>query len=45
MDRNVDGGLSPIIISTGRGWLIEMAKGFWLGFEHHWLYNYNFHNA
>ncbi|KAL1849569.1 hypothetical protein Plec18170_007477 [Paecilomyces lecythidis] len=47
-DHNLDGGPSPIIISTGRGLLVESTKGTWLvgtGFEHHWLYNYNFHNA
>jgi glucan 1,3-beta-glucosidase len=36
------------IISSGRGLLCEATKGTWLvgtGFEHHWLYNYNFHNA
>lgn len=47
-DHNLDGGPSPIIISTGRGLLVESVRGCWLvgtGFEHHWLYNYNFHNA
>jgi glucan 1,3-beta-glucosidase len=36
------------IISSGRGLLCEATKGTWLvgtGFEHHWLYNFNFHNA
>lgn len=36
------------IISSGRGLLCEATKGTWpvgTGFEHHWLYNYNFHNA
>ena len=36
------------IISSGRGLLCEATKGSWLvglGFEHHWLYNYSFHNA
>ncbi|GAB1199431.1 hypothetical protein APSETT444_008780 [Aspergillus pseudonomiae] len=46
-DHNLDGG--PItIISTGRGILVEATHGTWLtgtGSEHHWLYNYNLHNA
>jgi glucan 1,3-beta-glucosidase len=36
------------IISAGRGLLVEATNGTWLvgtGFEHHWLYNYNFHHA
>ncbi|KAL1961817.1 hypothetical protein VTN77DRAFT_1029 [Rasamsonia byssochlamydoides] len=47
-DHNLDGGPNPIIISTGRGLLVEATKGTWLtgtGFEHNWLYNYNFHHA
>lgn len=47
-DHNLDGGPSPIIISAGRGILIESTKATWLvgtGFEHNWLYQYNIHNA
>ncbi|CAL5866717.1 uncharacterized protein PFLUO_LOCUS927 [Penicillium psychrofluorescens] len=46
-DHNLDSDLTTII-STGRGVLVESTKGTWLtgtGSEHHWLYNYNFHNA
>ncbi|KAH8433754.1 glycoside hydrolase family 55 protein [Aspergillus melleus] len=46
-DHNLDGGPTTII-STGRGILVEATKGTWLtgtGSEHHWLYNYNFHQA
>ncbi|KAG2025211.1 hypothetical protein GB937_002972 [Aspergillus fischeri] len=47
-DHNLDGGSGYTVISTGRGVLVESTKGTWLtgtGSEHHWLYNYNFHNA
>ena len=49
-DHYIDTGPFPgdQIISSGRGLLCEATKGTWLvgtGFEHHWLYNYNFHNA
>jgi glucan 1,3-beta-glucosidase len=47
-DHNMDDSISPIIISTGRGLLVEATKGTWLpgtGFEHNWLYNYNFNQA
>jgi pectate lyase-like protein len=47
-DHNMDDSTSPIIISTGRGLLVEATKGTWLpgtGFEHNWLYNYNFNQA
>lgn len=49
-DHYIDTGASPgdQIISSGRGLLCEATKSTWLvgtGFEHHWLYNYNFHNA
>ncbi|KAG0159627.1 hypothetical protein PDIDSM_7149 [Penicillium digitatum] len=47
-DHNLDSESLFTIISTGRGILIESTKGTWLtgtGSEHHWLYNYNFHNA
>lgn len=48
-DHNLDdGGTDVTIISTGRGILVEAHKGTWLtgtGAEHHWLYNYNFHDA
>jgi hypothetical protein len=46
-DHNLDGGPTTII-STGRGILVEATKCTWLtgtGSEHHWLYNYNFHNS
>ncbi|OQD71379.1 hypothetical protein PENPOL_c001G06095 [Penicillium polonicum] len=47
-DHNLDSESLLTIISTGRGILVESTKGTWLtgtGSEHHWLYNYNFHNA
>jgi hypothetical protein len=47
-DHNLDSDSLLTIISTGRGILVEATKGTWLtgtGSEHHWLYNYNFHNA
>lgn len=47
-DHNLDSGTDYTIISTGRGILIESNEGTWLtgtGSEHHWLYDYNFHNA
>ncbi|CAG8942997.1 unnamed protein product [Penicillium salamii] len=47
-DHNLDSQSMLTIISTGRGILVEATKGTWLtgtGSEHHWLYNYNFHNA
>ena len=47
-DHNLDSESLLTIISTGRGILVEATKGTWLtgtGSEHHWLYNYNFHNA
>lgn len=47
-DHDIDNGPYTQIVSTGRGLLVEATKGTWLvgtGFEHHWLYNYNFHNA
>ena len=49
-DHYIDSGAFPgdQIISSGRGLLCEATNGTWLvgtGFEHHWLYNYNFHNA
>ncbi|KAJ5885420.1 Pectin lyase fold/virulence factor [Penicillium taxi] len=47
-DHNLDSKTIFTIISTGRGILVESTKGTWLtgtGFEHHWLYQYNFHNA
>ena len=47
-DHNLDSESALTIISTGRGVLVESTKGTWLtgtGSEHHWLYNYNFHNA
>ncbi|KAJ5691893.1 hypothetical protein N7462_001316 [Penicillium macrosclerotiorum] len=47
-DHNLDSKSLLTIISTGRGILVESTKGTWLtgtGSEHHWLYNYNFHNA
>ncbi|KAJ5835267.1 Pectin lyase fold/virulence factor [Penicillium robsamsonii] len=47
-DHNLDSESPITIISTGRGILVESTKGTWLtgtGSEHHWLYNYNFHNA
>jgi glucan 1,3-beta-glucosidase len=46
-DHDIDGGPMQII-SAGRGLLVEATNGTWLvgtGFEHHWLYNYNFHHA
>ncbi|KAJ5499508.1 Pectin lyase fold/virulence factor [Penicillium expansum] len=47
-DHNLDSESLLTIVSTGRGILVESTKGTWLtgtGSEHHWLYNYNFHNA
>ncbi|KAJ6188000.1 hypothetical protein N7519_002908 [Penicillium mononematosum] len=47
-DHNIDSESLLTIISTGRGILVESTKATWLtgtGSEHHWLYNYNFHNA
>lgn len=47
-DHNLDSKSIFTIVSTGRGILVESTKGTWLtgtGSEHHWLYNYNFHNA
>ena len=47
-DHDLDSSGTPQIISTGRGLLCEATKGTWLvgtGFEHHWLYQYNFHAA
>ncbi|KAJ5110445.1 hypothetical protein N7532_000980 [Penicillium argentinense] len=47
-DHNIDSKSILTIISTGRGVLVEATKGTWLtgtGSEHHWLYNYNFHQA
>lgn len=47
-DHNLDGGPSVIIISVGRGILIESTKATWLvgtSFEHNWLYQYNIHKA
>ncbi|KAJ6138710.1 hypothetical protein N7471_005196 [Penicillium samsonianum] len=47
-DHNLDSDSLLTIISTGRGILVESIKGTWLtgtGSEHHWLYNYNLHNA
>ncbi|KAJ5726886.1 Pectin lyase fold/virulence factor [Penicillium malachiteum] len=47
-DHNLDSTSLLTIVSTGRGILVESTKGTWLtgtGSEHHWLYNYNFHNA
>lgn len=47
-DHNLDSSSILTIISTGRGILVESTKATWLtgtGSEHHWLYNYNFHNA
>ena len=47
-DHNLDSKSLLTIISTGRGVLVESTKGTWLtgtGSEHHWLYNYNFHQA
>lgn len=47
-DHNLDSESLLTIISTGRGILVESTQGTWLtgtGSEHHWLYNYNFHNA
>ncbi|KAJ5101342.1 Pectin lyase fold/virulence factor [Penicillium alfredii] len=47
-DHNLDSQSILTIVSTGRGVLVESTKGTWLtgtGSEHHWLYNYNFHNA
>lgn len=47
-DHNLDSKSLFTIISTGRGILVESTKGTWLtgtGSEHHWLYQYNFHNA
>jgi glucan 1,3-beta-glucosidase len=52
-DHYLDGGngfpgAGLQIISCGRGLLCEATKGTWLtgtGFEHHWLYQYNFHHA
>lgn len=49
-DHYIDIGAFPgdQIISSGRGLLCEATKGTWLvgtGFEHHWLYNYNFSNS
>ncbi|KAJ5469313.1 hypothetical protein N7539_008931 [Penicillium diatomitis] len=47
-DHNLDSESILTIISTGRGLLVESTKGTWLtgtGFEHNWLYNYNFHGA
>jgi hypothetical protein len=47
-DHNLDGGPSAIIISGGRGILVESTKATWLvgtSFEHNWLYQYNLHNA
>ena len=46
-DHHVDGGPNQVI-STGRGLLVEATAGTWLvgtGFEHNWIYNYNFNNA
>ncbi|CRG88664.1 hypothetical protein PISL3812_05698 [Talaromyces islandicus] len=47
-DHNLDGGPSPIIVSTGRGILVESTKPTWLvgtSSEHNWLYQYNFHSS
>jgi len=47
-DHNLDSASLLTIISTGRGILVEATRGTWLtgtGSEHHWLYNYNFHQA
>ncbi|EPS26403.1 putative endo-beta-1,3-glucanase [Penicillium oxalicum 114-2] len=47
-DHNLDSESILTIISAARGLLVESTKGTWLtgtGFEHNWLYNYNFHNA
>jgi hypothetical protein len=48
-DHDMDGGTtSPMIISTGRGLLVESSRGTWLtgtSFEHNWLYQYNIPNA
>ncbi|KAJ5773645.1 hypothetical protein N7457_008541 [Penicillium paradoxum] len=47
-DHNLDSDSIFTIISTGRGILVESTKATWMtgtGSEHHWLYNYNFHNA
>ncbi|EED14258.1 exo-beta-1,3-glucanase, putative [Talaromyces stipitatus ATCC 10500] len=47
-DHNLDGGPSAIIVSGGRGILIESTKATWLigtSFEHNWLYQYNIHSA
>jgi glucan 1,3-beta-glucosidase len=46
-DHDVDGGPTQNI-ATGRGLLVSSTKATWLvgtGFEHNWLYNYNFHSA
>jgi glucan 1,3-beta-glucosidase len=47
-DHNLDGGPSVIVISSGRGILVESTRATWLvgtSFEHNWLYQYNIHNA
>lgn len=47
-NHNLDGGTGYLVISTGRGILVEATKGTWLtgsGSEDNWLYNYNFHSA
>lgn len=46
-DHDLDGE-NKQNIATGRGMLVEATKGTWLvgtGFEHHTLYQYNFHRA
>ncbi|KAK7183131.1 hypothetical protein DPSP01_012154 [Paraphaeosphaeria sporulosa] len=47
-DHDEDQTSGNLIISTGRGILVEATKATWLvgtGSEHHWLYGYNFNNA
>ncbi|KAL4897565.1 pectate lyase superfamily protein-domain-containing protein [Aspergillus ambiguus] len=46
-DHDLD-GQNDQVISTGRGLLVEATAATWLvgtGFEHHTLYQYNFHTA